>query len=229
MIAAIWHDYLYTPVLNVLFFLYSGPAFGNMGWAVVEMTVMLRLVLLPFTVLEERSSWRYELMQEKLEAVARDFKNDNIRRKEKVRELLAQHRVNYWSKSVTLVIQGLMLVLLYQVFLGGIRFTEHESLYSWVITPSTVNAVFYGFDISAHSLAWAVAVGIFLFVSIYLDTRKSHHVRRSDMLYMFGFPLFTVLVLFMLPMVKALFIMTSMIFGRAIHQGRLYLQKNSEA
>lgn len=227
MIASLWHDYLYTPVLNLLFFLYSGPAFGNLGWAIVEMTVLLRLCLLPFTILEERSSWRYELIAEKLDAVARDFKSDAVRRKEKVRELLAEHRINYWSKSVSLVIQGLVLVLLYQVFMGGIRFTERDSLYSWVTTPSVINADFYGWDIAAHNLGWAVAVGIFLFVSIYQSTRESRHVRRSDLYYMFGFPLFTVIVLMMLPMVKSLFIMTSMVFGRVIHYIRLYLQKTA--
>jgi membrane protein insertase Oxa1/YidC/SpoIIIJ len=227
MIASLWHDYLYTPVLNLLFFLYSGPAFGNLGWAVVEMTVLLRLVLLPFTILEERSSWRYELISEKLEAVARDFKNDNIRRKEKVRELLAEYRINYWSKSVSLVIQGLMLVLLYQVFMGGIRFTAHESLYSWVPAPSVINTDFYGWDIAAHNVGWAVAVGVFLFVSIYMSTREDHHVRRSDLYYMFGFPLFSVLILLLLPMTKSLFIMTSMIFGRLVHYIRLYLQRTA--
>ena len=41
-----WHDYLYTPLLNFLIFLYSGPAFGNLGVAVIELTVLLRTVLL---------------------------------------------------------------------------------------------------------------------------------------------------------------------------------------
>jgi membrane protein insertase Oxa1/YidC/SpoIIIJ len=227
MIVSFWHGYLYTPVLNFLFWLYSGPAFGSMGWAIVELTIMLRLVLLPFTVLEERSSWRFELMQEKLEAVARDFKNDTVRRKEKVRELLAEHRVNYWSKSVALVIQGLMLVLLYQVFIGGIRFTAQDSLYSWVTTPATVNTQFFWWDISSHNLGWAAAVGVFMFVNIYMASRESHSVTRSDLLYLFGFPIFTAALLAMLPMVKSLFIMTSMIFGRIVHYIRLYLQKSA--
>ena len=227
MIGSIWHDYLYNPMINLLFFLYAGPAFGNLGWAIVELTVLLRLFLLPLTVLEERSSWRYELMSEKLEAVARDFKNDTIRRKEKVRELLAEHSVNYWSKSVTLIIQGLVLVLIYQVFMGGIRFTAHESLYSWVTAPTVINTDFYGWDISAQSVGWAAAVGIFLFFSIYMSTRESHHVRRSDLFYLFAFPAFTVVALMLLPMVKSLFIMTSMIFGRIIHYIRLYLQKTA--
>jgi membrane protein insertase Oxa1/YidC/SpoIIIJ len=226
LIAGVWHDYLYNPLLNLLFFLYGGPAFGNLGLAIVELTVLLRLALLPFTVLEERSSWRYGLIREKLDSVARDFKNDAVRRKEKVRELLAEHRINYWSKSVTLIVQGVVLVLLYQVFIGGIRFTSHESLYTWVSPPASVNTDFFGWDISARSFGWAAAVGIFLFVSIYLNLRRESRVTRGDVLYAIGFPIFTVLLLLLLPMMKSLFIMTSLIFGRLVHFARLYFFKS---
>ena len=40
----LWHDFLYTPLLNVLMYLYGGPAEENLGLAVVMLTVMLRAV-----------------------------------------------------------------------------------------------------------------------------------------------------------------------------------------
>ena len=64
-----WHDYLYTPLLNFLFFLYSGPAFGNLGVAVIELTVLLRTVLLPLTILEERSRYRFEKLNRRFESI----------------------------------------------------------------------------------------------------------------------------------------------------------------
>lgn len=222
MIGNLWHDYLYTPLLNVLFYLYAGPAFGNLGWAVVELTVLLRLALLPFTIMEERSSWRYEQLQAKLETVARDFKNDTVRRKEKVRQLLQEHRISYWAKTVVLAIQALVLILLYQVFMGGIRFTAHELLYSWVSPPMNINTLFYGVDLSSHNLPWAVACGAFLMVNIYRAQSHNHHPSRSDLYYLVGFPIFTFAILWILPMVKSLFIMTTMIFTQLVHLFRYY-------
>ena len=54
-----WHDFLYTPLLNFLMFLYSGPAVQDLGVAIIMLTVLLRVLLLPFTLLDERNRYRY--------------------------------------------------------------------------------------------------------------------------------------------------------------------------
>lgn len=212
--AQFWHDFLYNPLLNFLMFLYSGPAFGNLGVAIIELTVLLRTALLPFTILDERNRFRYEKLNKKIEAIERDFKTDHVMRKEKIRELLRTHKVNYWSKVLVLGVQALVLVLLYQVFVAGIKFTRYEVLYDWVSVPSRINTNFLGFDLAQKSLPWALAVGILLFLQIYaVQKRREHLVTRSDMMYLFLFPIFSIVVLLLLPMVKALFILTSMLYS----------------
>ncbi|MFH2063498.1 MAG: YidC/Oxa1 family membrane protein insertase [bacterium] len=212
-----WHDYLYTPLLNFLIFLYNGPALGNLGVAVIELTVLLRLVLLPLSVLDERNRLRYERLDRKVESIKRDFKDDSVKMKEKIRELLHQHKVNYWSKVGLLGIQGLVLVLLYQVFVAGVRFTRQEVLYSWVQAPLEVNPMFLGSDLGHRSLLWAGLVAGLLFLNIYtVQKQREHLVTKSDVMYLLTFPLATFVLLAMLPMVKSLFVLTSMVFGMVI-------------
>ncbi|MEY4744362.1 MAG: hypothetical protein RL272_307 [Candidatus Parcubacteria bacterium] len=216
-----WHDFLYTPLLNVLFFLYSGPAFGNLGVAVIELTVALRIALLPFSIVDERNRFRYEKLDRKIETIERDFKTDHVMRAERIRELLKQHKVSYWSKVVVLGVQLLTLVLLYQVFIGGIRFTHNEVLYTWVQVPGMVNTLFLGFDISQKSFLWAAVVAIILFLQIYtVQKQREHLIRRSDVMYLFLFPIFSLVVLLLLPMVKSLFVLTSMLFSMFIFGAR---------
>lgn len=211
--AEFWHDYLYTPLLNFLMFLHSGPAFGNLGVAIIELTVLLRLILLPLSILDERNRFRYEKLNRKVQAIKRDFKTDPVLMKEKVRELLRHHKVNYWSKVGLLGIQLLVLVLLYQVFVGGIKFTRHEILYSWVHIPENINTVFFGQELGERSLFWAALVAGLLFAKIYVEQKQRVHlVTKSDIMYLLTFPAFTLVILTLLPMVKALFILTSMIF-----------------
>ncbi len=208
-----WHDFLYTPLLNVLIFLYSGPAAENLGVAVIMLTILLRVVLLPFTILDERNRFRYEKLNKKFEAIERDFKADHVKRSEKIRDLLKQHKVSYWSKVFVMGVQLLVLILLYQVFIGGIRFTPQELLYSWVQAPSRVNTIFFGYDVAQKSLGWAAAVGIVLFLEIYTEQkRREHLITRPDVMYLFLFPIFSIVILLLLPMVKSLFILTSMFF-----------------
>lgn len=209
----IWHDFLYTPLLNFLIFLYNGPAFGNLGVAIIELTVLLRLLLLPLSIVDERSRYRYEKLDRKVQAIERDFKGDPILKKEKVRELLREHKVSYWSKVGLLGIQLLVLILLYQVFVGGVRFTHHEILYSWVKMSGDVNTMFLGSDLGSRSMFWAGVAAIYLFAKIYtVQKQRVHLVTRSDIMYLLSFPIFTFVILAVLPMVKALFILTSMLF-----------------
>lgn len=212
-----WHDYLYTPLLNFLIFLYSGPAFGNLGVAVIELTALLRTALLPLTIVEESSRFRYEKLNRRIEAIERDFKTDHVMKKEKIRELLKMHKVSYWSKVLLLGIQLLVLVLLYQVFIGGIRFTKGEAFYSWVSVPAEVNTQFLGFELAGKSLFWAAAVGVVLFLQIYtVQKQREHLVTRSDVMYLFLFPIFSTIILLLLPMVKSVFVLTSMFYSMAV-------------
>lgn len=221
-----WHDSLYTPLLNFLMFLYAGPAFGNLGIAVIELTVVLRLVLLPLSILDERNRFRYEKLDRRIEEIERDFKADHVMRKEKIRELLRAHKVNYWSKVIVLGAQLMVLILLYQVFIGGIRFTSQEILYSWVAAPIAVNTYFFGFNLAERSLFWSGIVAALLFMQIYtVQKQREHLVTKSDVMYLFLLPLFTLVILFMLPMVKALFILTSMIVTMVIFAARKILFK----
>lgn len=216
-----WHDYLYTPLLNILFFLYSGPAFGNLGVAVIELTVALRIALLPFSIVDERNRFRYEKLDRKIETIERDFKTDHVMRAEKIRDLLKEHKVSYWSKVIVLGTQLLTLVLLYQVFIGGIRFTHNEILYDWVQVPGQVNTSFLGFNIAEKSLLWASVVAIILFLQIYtVQKQREHLIRRSDVMYLFLFPIFSLVILLLLPMVKSLFVLTSMLFSMFIFGAR---------
>lgn len=212
-----WHDFLYTPLLNFLMFLYSGPAFGNLGVAIIELTVLLRTALLPFTILDERNRFRYEKLNKRIETIERDFKTDHVKRNEKIRELLKEHRVSYWSKMLVIGAQFVVLVLLYQVFIAGIKFTRYEELYSWVQVPEKVNTVFLGYDLAEKNVLWPVIVAVYLFLHIYtVQKQREHLVRRSDVMYLFLFPLFTLVALLLLPMVKALFVLTSMLYSSII-------------
>lgn len=209
-----WHDNLYNPLLNFLIYLYTGPAFGNLGIAIIELTVVLRIVLMPFTVFDERSRYLYEKLSKKIGALERDFKADHIKRKEKIRELLREHKVSYWSKVFVLGVQGLVLVLIYQVFMGGIRFTPSEKLYSWVMVPARIDTMFFGFDLAQKSVFWPSVVAVILFLQIYsVQKKREHLVTRADVMYMILFPVFTLVILLLLPMVKSVFILTSMLFS----------------
>ena len=214
---SLWHTLLYTPLLNFLIYLYNGPAGGNFGVAVIELTIALRLVLMPFTILDERNHQKFEILSADIGRLEKEFKNDPVQFKEKVREILRRNKVSYWSKMFVLGTQLLVLILLYQVFLGGIRFMPTDRLYSWVMPPGVVDTMFLGFNVAKRGFFWPGVVAIYLFLEIFITQRQRKNVvRKSDTMYLVLFPIFSFVLLIFLPMVKSLFVLTSMLFSSLI-------------
>jgi len=211
-LAFFWTNYLYIPVFNALIWLYNGYAKENLGYAVIILTVALRVALLPLSIVSERNKMQYKILNEKAEQIRKDFKNDPIAMKEKVRKLLKQYKIKPWAKTLVLGIQALMLVLLYQVFIGGLTRYKLNVLYFWVDKPEIINTRFFGFELAVRDWHWAAAVGLVLFIEIYLDQRK-RKTTRGEQLYGIFFPILSFLLLWLLPMVKSIFILTSLAFS----------------
>jgi len=221
MLALIWHDFLYQPLFNLLIWIYSNWANENLGWAVVYLTIILRVVLLPFTLVTEKSKSKSLDISKEMAQINKDFANDPQLKKEEMRKYLRKKKVSPWSKAVVLGVQALVLVLLYQVFLRGITGEKIlKILYSWIEFPGKINVFFYGYDLGAtHDIVWPGIVGLFLLVEIYFEYRKQKSgLTKADLAYFILFPLASFLLLWILPMVKSLFILTSLIFSVIIHQ-----------
>jgi membrane protein insertase Oxa1/YidC/SpoIIIJ len=218
----VWTHFLYTPVFNLLIWIYNNWTEQNFGWAVVYLNIILRIVLLPFTLVTERARMANKALSDELQKVSEAFAADPIAKKEEVRRVLRKRRVQPWAKAVVLVVQFIVLVLLYQVFLRGITGEKiMKILYPSIDFPGKINTIFFGFDLGqAHDVIWSGVVAVWLALEIYFDMsgRKGVIITKSDLVYFVAFPLFVFLALWWLPMVKSLFILTSMIFSTIVAQ-----------
>jgi membrane protein insertase Oxa1/YidC/SpoIIIJ len=220
MLLEFWNSYLYEPVFNFLIWIYNNWADGNMGWAVIYLTATLRLALLPLTIISERNKAKNAEVEEEIGRLAKDFHYDRVAQKQEIRRRLRLRRVQPWAKALSLAVQALVFVLLYQVFISGITGQRMlKTLYSFVDFPGTINNIFYGFNLKAvHDIFWSGVVGIWLLVEIYIEFKSSKRdLRRGDLFYFIFFPLGVFIFLWMLPMVKSIFVLTSMVFSVAVH------------
>lgn len=215
-IVHVWQVYLYEPVFNVLVWMYNNYTEQNFGWAVIYMTIALRVALLPFSIVAERNKVRYLALEEKIHQVEQSFRKDPVAMRIRIRELLRRSRVSPWAKTLGLVVQGVFFLLLYQVFIRGVNNQPFGSmLYPFVDHPGFINTNFDGRNISERSLYWAAVVGIVLFAGMWLEMRGKQ-LAKSDIYYLVFFPLSVFFLLWYLPMVKSLFIVTSLLFGYSI-------------
>ncbi len=218
MLSHIWSVYLYQPLFNALIWIYENIAGGNMGWAVVWLTIFLRLLLLPLTIISEYNAIKHKVAVAEAEKALEAYKGDKIAQKEAARNIMRKYHISPWAKVLTLVVQALVLVLLYQVFIRGITNDRIvKILYPIIDFPGRINTNFYGFDIGAHhNVLWAAIAAVYLFFAIYFENRNRASWEKPDVYYALFFPLFTFVFLWYLPMVKSLFILTTMLFSDSI-------------
>lgn len=218
MIIEFWNTFLFQPLYNVLIFIYNNWTDENFGWAIIYLTIMLRVVLLPLTIISFINKQKNEQLHEEVNEMAKQFQHDPILQKQEVRRLLRQKRVSPWAAAVSLGIQAVVVVLLYEVFLFGLEGNRIiDYLYPWVEYPGNINTEFYGEDIGAtQSTFWAGLVAGWIFLESFLSIRKDDKLEKKDLTFLFLFPLAIFLILWILPMMKALFFFTAMIFSSIV-------------
>ncbi len=219
MIMDLWQEYLYKPVFNGLIWIYNNWTDLNFGWAVVYMTIILRVALLPLTLVSERDHVRNMELAKEIEGLEKQFHNDPIQKKQEIRRIMKRRKVHPWAKILVLGIQAVVLVLLYQVFLRGITGEKVlRILYPSVEFPGAINTLFFGFELGErYGLLWPGLVALFLFVEVYRDfRRKKNGLGRADLTYFLLFPTFVFVLLWMLPMVKSLFVLSSLVCSLVI-------------
>lgn len=230
MLSTIWFVVLYQPLFNALIWIYSNVANENLGWAVIWLTIFLRIFLLPLTIISEYNDMRQKQVVAEANKMLQAYKNDRVAQKEAARRVMKKHRISPWAKVLSLIIQLLVLFLLYQVFIRGISGDKViKILYPIIDFPGHINTIFYGFEIGrVHDWLWAGIAALYLMVSIFMESGGRKSWERSEMYFLIFFPLFTFIILWYLPMVKSLFILTTMIFSDTITLVRHVLFKEKK-
>lgn len=215
MLSTIWFVVLYQPIFNALIWIYSTLAGQNLGWAVVILTIFMRIILLPLTLISQGNAQKNKKVEQEARAAVEVYKNDPVTQKEEFRKFMKAHQISPWAKMLSLVFQLLLFLLLYQVFIHGISGEKIiKTLYSFVDYPGILNTSFYGFEIGqTHVTLWAALVGLYLFISILIRSFFDGAMKKSELYFLIFFPLFTFTLLWFLPMVKSLFILTTMVFS----------------
>ncbi len=160
----IFHTVLVQPIFNLLVFLYDIIPGGDMGFAIIVLTVIIKLILWPFMNSSLKSQKSLQEIQPKIEELKSKHKDDKEGLAKAMMTLYQQEKVNPFSSCLPLLIQFPILIALYRVLLQGFDPSALSQLYAFVPNPGTINNLFLGFlDLAVPSLWLAVIAGVFQF------------------------------------------------------------------
>lgn len=208
---ALFHSVFYQPLYNLLIFTYNEFPIQDFGIAVIVVTVVVKLVLYPFSLKSIRAQRSMLELQPKINAVRERYKNDKQAQAQQLMALYKDHDVNPFSSCLPLIIQLPFLFALYRVFMSGLHNGSAADLYSFVSDPGTVNSVSFGIvDLGQPSVVLAIIAGIAQFVQAkYIQVQRPQvdssgskdesvmSAVNKQMLYMM--PIMTVLIGISLP------------------------------
>jgi len=159
MISNIWNTVLYEPLVNALAFLVSVIPGGDVGIAVIVLTILVKIALYPLSQKSIESQAQMNILTPELNKI----KASGASKEEQARltfELYKIHKTNPFSGCLLVLIQIPIIFALYYVFLKGIKF-ESGLLYSFIHVPEHVNMVFLGIlDITKKSIILAILAGV---------------------------------------------------------------------
>src|SRR3990167_1980448 len=121
MLSNIWDTVLYGPLLNALAFLVSIIPGGDVGIAVIILTLFVKTVLFPLSQKSIESQIKMNLLAPELKKI----KESGISKEEQAKqtfELYKQHKTNAFSGCLLVLIQIPIIFALYYVFYKGINF-----------------------------------------------------------------------------------------------------------
>lgn len=160
----VFHEALYRPLFNLLIWLYNVIPGADIGFAIIALTVIVKLILWPLTNASLKSQKALQDLQPKLDALKEEHKDDKEKLAKAMMELYTKEKVNPLSSCLPILVQIPILIALYRVLSDGLHVESLSALYSFVENPGSINEMFLGIvNLAERSIPLAVLAGIFQF------------------------------------------------------------------
>jgi len=232
MLSQIWNTVLYNPLVNVLAFLVSIIPGGDVGIAIIILTILVKIALFPLSQRSIENQAKMNLLAPELKKI----KTSGANKEEQAKETMAlykKHKTNPFSGCLLVLIQLPIIFALYYVFYKGIKF-DGGLLYSFIHVPENINMNFLGLlDIGQKSLILAILAGISQFFQAYfmpkpaVSAQKSGSFQESfgksmNMQMKYIFPFIVAFIAYSVSGAVALYWITNNVFaiGQQIHANK---------
>ena len=169
MISTLWHTVFYQPIYNILIFIIDHITFGDVGFAIILVTILVKLILSPLTRKSIKSQILMKRMEPEIKQIKKDFPNKEEQAK-KTFELYKKYGTNPFSGCLVVLLQLPVIFALYFVFYRGLS-VDGSIIYSFIQIPVNLHTNFLGLiELSNQSIFLGVFAGVTQFVQGYLST-----------------------------------------------------------
>jgi YidC/Oxa1 family membrane protein insertase len=219
----LFNEFLYRPLLNLLFLIYNHTV-ADIGIAVIILTIVIRLVLLPIFYKSAKDQTIIQKITPRIKELQKIHKDDKEKQVSEIMKVYKEHKVNPFSGFLLLLIQLPILIALYRVFLKGFSSDVLSGLYSFVAVPQSIHTMFLGIiDLMSKNVWLVILAGIFQYLQSKLlmnmaknpisQGKETDIAQKISKNMMIMGPFLTIVILYSLPSVVALYWLTTSAFS----------------
>jgi len=166
---ALWNTIFYQPIYNILIFIINNITFGDVGFAIIIVTIVVKLALSPLTKKSIKSQILMKRMEPELKQIKKDFP-DKEEQAKKTFELYKKYGTNPFSGCLVIIIQLPVIFALYYVFYKPFA-VDVNLIYSFLSSPSSIHTNFLGLiEMGSKSIFLGLFAGITQFIQGYLSS-----------------------------------------------------------
>ena len=183
MISSFFNAVFYNPIYNLLVALMAAIPGGDVGIAVIILTLFVRLVLLPFSLSAARTQRAMRLLEPKLAELREKHKDNKEEQAVKTLELYRTERVNPFASILTVFIQIPVLLALFWVFYYEPFATlDTVRLYAFTPTPDVVQGSLFGLiPMAEKSIVLALLAGVTQYLQAMFALSRAPHPTGTGM------------------------------------------------
>lgn len=166
MISSLFHTYLYTPIYNLLIFIVDIVPGGDVGIAVIVVTIIVKVVISPFSIAAAKTQRRMKFVEPQLKEIKAKYKDNREKLALETLALYKNNGIRPFSSIFVTFLQLPVIIALYLVFRNEhLQSSNPDLIYSFIAFPSQISPLFLDlFPTTGHvfTLALLAAAAQFL-------------------------------------------------------------------
>ncbi len=175
-----FQTFFYQPILNLLIIIYNIVPGHDLGVSIIVLTVLIKLILLPFSKQAIKSQKALQDLQPKIDEIKRKYAGDKEKMSRKMMELYKKDKVNPFSSCLPTLIQLPFLWAVFRVFRNGFGDNVLSLVYPFITKPETISYSFLGFiDLSHPNVYIAVLAGLAQFWQTKMMSTKKPEIKSK--------------------------------------------------
>lgn len=167
-----FETFLIKPLYNGFIYLIGVMPGGDVGFAIIVMTIIIRAVFYPAFTASIRTQMGMQAVQGEIDEINTKYKDNPDEKAKRTMQLFKDKKIRPFAGFLAILVQiPIFIALYYAFFRENLPHIATNLLYPFVSSPGAINLEFLGFLnlLSAHNIFLAVIVGGLQYLVVYVS------------------------------------------------------------